>query len=146
MLEDGIDVTLAGDVPDCLTKPACLLDPFVVIRRSDLGHHAPAGKVLAVDDTLGAELHHVIALALIGHDADGIGAGGSGELHAEHAEPARGAPYQHVIARFKDVGRVPEQHAVGGCQRQHVAARLFPGQMRWLRHQLARLYAAELRE
>ena len=39
-----------------------------------------------------------------------------------------------------------EQHAIGGRQRERVAGRFFPGQMRRLRHQLARLHAAELRE
>jgi ferric-dicitrate binding protein FerR (iron transport regulator) len=39
-----------------------------------------------------------------------------------------------------------EQHAVGGGERQHVAGRFFPGQMRRLLHQLARLHPAELRE
>ena len=39
-----------------------------------------------------------------------------------------------------------EQHAVGGRQRQHVAAALLPGEMARARHQLARLDAAELGE
>ena len=39
-----------------------------------------------------------------------------------------------------------EQHAIGGGERQRVAGRLFPGEMLRLRHQLARLHAAELRE
>ncbi len=39
-----------------------------------------------------------------------------------------------------------EQHAVGGGERQRVAGRLFPGEMRRLQHQLPRLHAAELRE
>ena len=39
-----------------------------------------------------------------------------------------------------------EQHAIGGGERQRVAGRLLPRQMRGLRHELARLHAAELRE
>ena len=39
-----------------------------------------------------------------------------------------------------------EQHAVGGGERERVAARLLPRQMLGLRHQLPRLHAAELRE
>ena len=39
-----------------------------------------------------------------------------------------------------------EQHAVSGRQRERIAGRFFPGQMRRLDHQLARLHAAELRE
>ena len=42
--------------------------------------------------------------------------------------------------------RVAEQHAVRGRERQRVAGRLFPGEVLGLRHQLARLHAAELRE
>ena len=68
------------------------------------------------------------------------------ELHAEHAEPARGAPDQHVVAGLQRVRRMAEQHAVGGRERQRVAGRLFPGEVLGPRHQLARLHAAELRE
>ena len=39
-----------------------------------------------------------------------------------------------------------EQHAVGGGERERVAGRLLPGEVRRLRHELARLHAAELRE
>ena len=39
-----------------------------------------------------------------------------------------------------------EQHAIGGRQRQRIAGQLFPGEMRGLGHELARLHAAELRE
>ena len=39
-----------------------------------------------------------------------------------------------------------KQHAIGGGERERVAGRFFPGQMRGLLHELARLHAAELRE
>src|SRR4051794_35122931 len=39
---------------------------------------------------------------------------------------------------------MPEQHAVGGCQGEGVGGRFLPGEMRRFRHQLTRLYAAEL--
>src|SRR6476646_4578815 len=82
MLEHDVDVALAGDVPDRLAELASFLDPGVVFRRADCGHLSPAGKILAVDDALRAQLPHVIALALIRDDADGIGAGRGRELHA----------------------------------------------------------------
>src|SRR3954463_532854 len=97
MLEHDVDVALAGDVPDRLAELAGFLDPGVVFRRADCGHLSPAGEILAVDDALGAQLHHVIALALIRDDADGIGAGRGRELYAEHPEAARSAPHQHVV-------------------------------------------------
>src|SRR5262250_90818 len=100
MLEHDIDVTLAGDVPDRLTELAGLLDPGVVVRRADLRHLAPAGKLLAVDYAFGTQLHHVVALAFIRDDADGVGAGSSRELHAENAEASGGAPHQHMVARL----------------------------------------------
>ena len=39
-----------------------------------------------------------------------------------------------------------EQHAIGGGEGKRVTGRLFPGQMRRLGHELARLHPAELRE
>ncbi len=75
-----------------------------------------------------------------------IGAGGGDELHAEHAEPARRAPDQNVVAGLEGVRRVAEQHAISRGQCKRVAGGFFPGQMRRLRHQLARLHAAEFRE
>ena len=83
---------------------------------------------------------------LVGDDADGVGAGRGDELHAEHAEAARRAPHQNVVAGLERVRRMAEQHAIGGRERERVAGRFFPGQMRRLAHQLARLHAAELRE
>ncbi len=112
----------------------------------DLGHLAPALEVLAVDDAVGAEVHHVVALGIVGDHADRFGAGRGRKLHAEHAEPAGAAPHQHVVAGLERVRRMAEQHAIGGGERQRVAARLFPRQMLGLGHQLARLHAAELRE
>ena len=146
MLEYDIDIVLAGDIPDRLAEPARLLDPAVVFRRADLGHLTPAGKLLAIDHTLGAQLHHIVALAFIRDDADGVGARRRRELHAEYTKPAGGAPYQDMIARLEDMRRMAEQHAIGGGKGKRVAGRLFPGQMRRLRHELARLHAAELRE
>ena len=112
----------------------------------DLRHLAPALEVLAVDDAVGAEVHHVVALRIVGDHADRIGAGRRGKLHAEHAEPAGAAPHQHVVAGLERVRRMAEQHAIGGGERERVAGRLFPRQMLGLVHQLARLHAAELRE
>jgi hypothetical protein len=78
-------------------------------------------KFLAVDDALGAEAHHEIALVFFGDDGDGVGAGGRAKLDRERAEAAGRAPDQHVLRRASGVRVVAEQHAVGGCQRQRVA-------------------------
>src|SRR5580692_10238018 len=83
MFEHDIDVALAGDVPDRLAEAPRLFHPGVVFGSADLGHRAPAFEIVAVDDTLGAEIHDILDLRLIGHDTDGIGAGRRDELHAE---------------------------------------------------------------
>ncbi len=103
-------------------------------------------KSLRLIDALGAELEHVVALGLVGDDADRVGARGRGKLHAEHAEAARGAPHQHEIAGLHGVRRVAEQHAVGGGEGERIGRRLLPGEMLRLGHELARLHAAELGE
>src|SRR5215470_18097352 len=97
MLEHRIDVLLAGDIPDRLAEFARLPDPAVVFARADLRHLAPAVEVLAIDDALSAEAENVLPLALVGDDADSVGARRRADLHAEHPEAARGAPHQHVI-------------------------------------------------
>ena len=106
----------------------------------------PAVEILAVDDALGAEREHVVALGFIGNDADRIGAGGRAELHAENAEPAGSAPDEHIVAGLQAMRLVAEQHAIGGGQRQRIAGALLPGEMLGLLHQLAVLHPAELRE
>src|SRR6266404_2982655 len=146
MLEHDIDVPLAGDVPDRLAELARLLDPGIVVRRADLRHLAPTGKLLAVDRALGAQLHHVVALAFIRDDADGVGAGSGRKLHAENAEAAGGAPHQYVVAWLQGVRRMAIEHAIGGGEGERVAGRLLPSQVRRFRHELTRLHAAELRE
>src|SRR5829696_8869867 len=98
MLEDNVDVLLAGDVPDRLAELAGLLGPLGVFRRVDLRQLAPAVEILAVDGALGAELHDVVALRLVRDDADGVGARRRAELDAEDAalrsrpRPARCRP------------------------------------------------------
>ena len=146
MLEHDVDVALAGDVPDRLAEAARFLGPVVVFGGVHRRHLAPALEVLAVDHALGAEIEHVFGLRLVGDDGDGIGARGGDQLHAEHAEPAGGAPHQHIVAGLERVRRMAEQHAIGGGERERVAGRFFPGEMRGLVHQLPRLHAAELRE
>src|ERR1051326_7687754 len=59
---------------------------------------------------------------------------------------ASGGPHQHVVAWLERVGRMTEQHAIGGRERKGVAGRLFPGEVPRLLHQLARLNPTELRE
>src|ERR1700722_4063907 len=100
MFEHDIDVALAGDVPDRLAEAPRFLDPGVVFGRADFWHRAPAFEFAAVDDTLGPEIHDILDLRRIGHDADGVGARRGDELHAEHAEPAGGAPHQNIVAGF----------------------------------------------
>src|ERR1039457_3254971 len=106
MLEHDIDVALAGDVPDRLAEAPRLFRPDVVFGRTDRGHLAPAFEFLAVDDTLGAEIENIFRLRFIRHDTDGVGARSGDELHAEHAETARGAPDQDIVARFQQVRRM----------------------------------------
>src|SRR3979490_882287 len=114
MLEHDVDVALAGDVPDRLAELARLLDPGVVFRRVHRGHLAPAGEILANDDALGAELHHIVALGLVRDDADRIRARGRRELHAEHPEPAAPAPHQHLVPRLARWWRGARENPGGG--------------------------------
>src|SRR5579864_4317114 len=146
MLEHDVDVALAGDLPDRLAEAPRFLHPDIVFRRPDLGHRAPAFELAAVDHALGPEIEHVFHLRFIGDDADRVRARGGDELHAEHAEAARSAPDEHIVAGLEEVRRMAEQHAIGGGERERIAARLLPGKMRRLDHELARLHAAELRE
>ena len=142
-----IDIdALAGDLPDRLAEIARLFQPVVVFGRADLGHLAPAFEVLAVDHALGAERHDEVALVVVGHDADGIGAGGGDELHRHRAETARGAPHQHVMAGLQRVRAMAEQHAIGGGERERVAGGLLPGEMLRPLQKLAVLHARELSE
>src|SRR6202023_3328504 len=99
-----------------------------------------------VDHALGAELEHVLALALVRDDADRVRPRGGAQLQAEHTEAAGGAPYQYVVAGLEGVRRMAEQHTVGGRKRQRIGGRLLPGEMLRLLHELARLHPAELRE
>ena len=123
-----------------------LFGPGVVFGRADFRQLAPAIEVLAVDHALGAKRHDEVALVVLGHDADGVGAGRGAELDSHGAEAAGGAPHQHVMAGLQRVRAMAEQHAVGGGERQRVAGRLFPGQMLRPRQQLAVLHAGELGE
>src|SRR6185295_6093388 len=77
MLEHEIDVdALAGDAPDRLAELAAALHVIVIAGRIvDVGQLAPAIEFAAVDDALGAQRHHELAFALIGDDADRVGAG-----------------------------------------------------------------------
>ncbi len=146
MLEHDVYVALAGDVPDRLAELAGFLGPLGIFRRIHRGHLAPALEILAVDHALGAEAEHVVALALVRDDADRVSAGRGRKLHAEHAQAPGGTPDQHIVAGLQGVRRVAVQHAIGGRERERVASRLLPGEVRGLLHQLARLHAAELRE
>src|SRR3569832_276111 len=98
MLEHDVDILLASDVPDGLSELARFLEPRVVLGRADLWHLAPTVEVFAVDDALGAEVAHVLRLALVRLFGDCVRAGGGDELNTKHAEAARGAPDQHVVA------------------------------------------------
>src|SRR5262249_32678558 len=147
MLEYAIDVhALAGNLPDRLAEGAHLLGPGVILWRADRRHLAPAFELVAIDDAFGAERHDEVALLVVGHDANGIGAGRGAKLHRHRAEAAGGAPHEHVVARLQRMRPVPEQHAIGGSERQRVAGGFFPGEMLRPLEQLTVLHAAELRE
>src|SRR6185503_5093842 len=146
MLKDNIDIAFSGNFPDRLAEAARFLRPLAEFRRVARWHLSPALEIFAVDDALGPEVENVFSLRLVRDNPDGVGAGRSNKLDAEHAEAAGGAPYQNVVAGLEGVRRMPEQHPIRGRKRKRVASRLFPGEMARLRHQLARLHAAELRE
>src|SRR5262249_36302110 len=105
MLEDEIDiVALACNAPDRLAKLAHLFHVLVVAGNVvDIGKRTPAVEVVAVYDTLGAELHHEISFRIIGDYADRIGARGGDELHRHRSDSPGRAPDQHVVARSQDV-------------------------------------------
>ena len=126
MLEHRVDVLLLGDVPDRLAELAGLRHEGVVLGRIDLRQLPPAIEVLAVDDALGAERHHELALCFVRDDADGVGAGRRAKLHAEHAQSPRCAPDENVVARLQSMRLMAEQHAIGGCERERIATRSPP--------------------
>ena len=147
VFEDDVDVlALAGDVPDGLAELADLVEPLLVFLGPDLRQLAPAVEVLSVQHALGPEPHDELALVLVRDDADGVRARRVDQLDRIGAKTPRGAPDQHVHAGLQFVRLVPEQHPVGGGQRQGVAGGLFPGQVLGAGHQLLGLDAGELRE
>src|SRR4051812_17311129 len=146
MFEHNVDIALSGDLPDRLAELARFLGPGVVLGRIHGGHLAPALEFLAVDRALGAEIEDVFHLRRVRDYRDRVRARGRYQLQPEYTEPAARAPHQHVIAGLERMRRMAEQHAVGGGEGERVAGGFFPGQMRGLRHELARLHAAELRE
>src|SRR3569623_970665 len=87
MLEDDVDVTFAGDVPDRLAEAPRLLGPVVELGRVALRQLAPALEVLAVDDALALL---VIAVVLISLDDDVVADLPSVHLGADRADDARG--------------------------------------------------------
>ena len=105
-------------------------------------HHL--AELAAVDVVDGAELLDQLALLVGGDDADRVRARGLAELGREHAEPAGGAPDQHVVAGL-ELAAV-EQHPVGGEVGEPVGRRLDPGEVARLRQQLLGLDLGELGE
>src|SRR5215813_8968015 len=147
MLEYAIDIhALAGDFPNRLAESAHLLGPGVVFGRADGRHLSPAFELVAIDDAFGAERHDKVAFLVVGHDANGVGAGGGAKLYGHRAEATRGAPYEHIVARLQGVRPMTEQHAVGGGECQRVAGSFFPSEMLRSLEQLTVLHAAKLRE
>ena len=111
-------------------------------RLAALAHHAR--ELVAVDVVDGAEPLDQLALLGRGDDADRVGAGRLAELGREHAEPAGGAPDQHVVAGLELA--LVDQHPVGGEVGEAVGARLRPGEVLGLRQQLLGLDLGELGE
>src|SRR6476620_8252679 len=87
VLEHGIDIdALAGNLPDRLAEIARLFQPHIIFGGADRRHLAPAFEVVAIDHALGAERHDEVALLVVGHDTDGIGACGGDQLHCHRTE------------------------------------------------------------
>src|SRR6185436_5819313 len=139
-------VTFSGDIPDRLAEATRFFRPFAEFPRIHCRHLSPALEILAIDNTFRTEIENVLDLRLIRDDANGVGAGRRHELDSEYAETAGGSPHQNVVAGLERVRRMPEQHPICGRKRECVAGRFFPRQVARLRHQLARLHAAELRK
>src|SRR5262249_40263041 len=109
MFEHEIDVVaLASDLPDGGAEFARLLEPGIVFGAADLRQLAPAIELRAVDDAASAQLHDEVALVVVRHDADGVGARGCNELHRHRAQAAGSAPYQHVLAGSQHMWAVAE--------------------------------------
>src|SRR5262249_31910950 len=140
-------VALAGELPDRLAEFADLLHVLAIAAGAvDIGKAAPAIELLAVDDPPGAELHDEVALLVLGDHGDAVGARGGDELDRHRPQAARRAPDQHVVAGPEHMRAMAEEHPVGGGERQHVAAALFPCQVLRPLHELAPLDAGELSE
>ena len=124
--------------------------PHRLAEALDLVEDALAGvrvgqrELAAVDDGGGAQLADQLDLVVGGDNGDGVGPEQRAQLHRERAQPAAGAPHQHVVAGL-DAGLV-DQHPVGGEVGEPVAGRLLPGQLRRLGQQLLGLHLAVLGE
>jgi hypothetical protein len=111
-------------------------------RLAALAHHA--GELVAVDVVHRAELLDQLALLRRRHDPDRVGARGLAELRREDAEPAGGAPDEHVMARLEPAA--VDEHAVGGEVGEPVGRGLDPREVGGLGQELLGLDLGELGE
>ena len=91
-----------------------------------------------------AALGQPVGVWRYGDHPDRVSAGGGAQLRGEDAQPARGAPDQHLVAGL-EVALV-DQHAVGREVGEAVGGGLLPGQVLRLGQELLRLDLAELRK
>ena len=96
-------------------------------------------ELAPVDHRRGAEPLAELDLVLGRDDRDGVRAVQPAQLQRHRAEPAAGAPHEHVVAGLH-AGLV-DQHAVGREVDERVGRRLLPRQVLRLRHELLRLDA-----
>ena len=102
------------------------------------------GELGPVDVVHGAEALDQLALLGGGDDAHAVRSGGGAQLRGEHAEAARGAPDQHLLAGLQLAAG--HQHAVGGEVHEAVGGGLRPAQRLRLGQQLLGLHLGELGE
>src|SRR5690606_3128316 len=101
---------------------------------------APAIEILSVDDAFRAHRHHEIMLAVVGYNADGMGARRRAELHGEGTKASARTPHKHVLSGRENVRAMAEQHTVGRRKSECVAGTFFPRQVLRTRHELLRLH------
>ena len=99
------------------------------LTSSRLGSPCVAGEpvVAAVDDRVRAEAAAEIGLVLARDDRDRVRAVEPAELDRHRAEPAAGAPHEHVVPGLE--GCLVDEHAVGREVDEAVRRGLGPGQV-----------------
>ena len=139
VLEDDVDVLAAGQLADVGAETPPLprvLGPLVLPE--------PVAGLGAVDDQLGAHPAADLGLLVAGDHADRDRAAVERVLRGEAAEPAAGAPDQHVVALLHAGAVAADQLAVRRAVHQPGGGGLLPGEVGGLGHQLVGLDQRDL--